>query len=79
MRSINEANNHTLVVITANSGIPRILLTMCMISKTVTGIISDRIATLKYLISVFSGRNASCIPKTVNAMATKKDTIVRIT
>ena len=43
-----------LVVITANSGVPRILLTMYMISKTVTGIISDRIATLKYLISVFS-------------------------
>jgi hypothetical protein len=48
-------------------------------SKTVTGINSDKMATLKYLISVFWGLNANCIPNIVKANATKKDTIVRMT
>ena len=43
-----------------------------MTSKTVTGIISDKMATVKYLISVFWGLNANCIPNIVKAMATKK-------
>jgi hypothetical protein len=50
-----------------------------VISKTVTGIISDKMATVKYLISVFWGLKANCIPNIVKAMATKKDTIDRIT
>jgi hypothetical protein len=48
-------------------------------SKTVTGINSDKMAALKYLISVFWGLNANCIPNIVKAMATKKDTIDRTT
>jgi hypothetical protein len=50
-----------------------------MTSKTVTGINSDKMATLKYLISAFWGLNANCIPNIVKAMATKKDTIDRTT
>lgn len=50
-----------------------------MTSKTVTGINSDKMAALKYLISVFCGLNANFIPNIVKAIATKKDTIDRTT
>jgi len=79
IRSITEANNHTFLEIKPIDGIPRTLLPTNVISKTVTGIISDKMATVKYLISVFWGLNANCIPNIVNAMATKKDTIDRTT
>jgi hypothetical protein len=77
--SISEANNQTFFEIKPNDSIPRILLPTNVISKTVTGIISDKMATVKYLISVFWGLKANCIPNIVKAMATKKDTIDRTT
>jgi hypothetical protein len=79
IRSISDANNHTFFEIKPNVSIPSTLLPTNVISKTVTGIISDKMAMVKYLISVFWGLKANCIPNIVKAMATKKDTIDRTT
>ena len=79
IRSITEANSQTFFDIKPSVWIPRTLLPTNVISKTDTGIISDKIAAVKYLISVFWGLKANCIPNIVKAMATKKDTIERTT
>jgi hypothetical protein len=79
IRSISDANNHTFLEIKPNVSIPSTLLPTNVISKTVTGIISDKMAMVKYLISVFWGLKANCIANIVKAMATKKDTIDRTT
>ena len=79
IRSINEANNQTFFEINPNVWIPRTLLLTNVISKTDTGIISDKMAAVKYLISAFCGLKANWIPNIVKAMATKKDTIDRTT
>lgn len=79
IRSISDANNHTFFEIKPNVSIPSTLLPTNVISKTVTGIISDKMAMVKYLISVFWGLKANCIANIVKAMATKKDTIDRTT
>ena len=79
IRSINEANNQTFFEINPSVWIPRTLLPTNVISKTDTGIISDKMAAVKYLISAFCGLKANWIPNIVKAMATKKDTIDRTT
>ena len=79
IRSINEANNQTFFEIRPNVWIPRTLLPTNVISKTDTGIISDKMAAVKYLISAFCGLKANWIPNIVKAMATKNDTIERTT
>jgi len=79
IRSISEANSHTFWEINPNVWILRTLLPTNMTSSTVTGIISDKMAAVKYLISAFCGLKANCIPNIVKAMATKKDTIDKTT
>jgi len=79
IRSISDANSQTFFEIKPSVWNPRILLPTNATSKTVTGITSDKIAAVKYLISVCWGLKANCIPNIVKAMATKKDTIDKTT
>jgi hypothetical protein len=79
IRSISEANSQTFCEINPKVWIPSTLLPTKVTSSTVTGIISDKMAAVKYLISAFCGLKANCIPNIVKAMATKKDTIDKTT
>ena len=79
IRSISDANNHTLSEIIPRAEISKIDEAIKETSKPVTGIIIVRMAAVKYFMSDFRGLKANCIPNIAIANATKNETIVRIT